>query len=403
MGVSLVVSLAVLANTRSGLYADRDPEHAVSINPLNAEARVRMLTARLAEGASANNADAVRQIAMTGSVFEPADARFLSLIGLSDEAAGNNQEAQNYYEAALEVLPIEIQALGRRFVWQVGNGDFDQAVSTAETVYRRWPQYREIITPHLLQILSDPAGYQEIVNRFANLPGGPVWLINTLSVGPETALLVNRLLLEFNQRGQGDLRPAINRLTDRLFRWGYADAAYQLFLNTLNETEKAENGYIFNGEFNLRPNGNMFDWKLRNQSGMDFSIIDLPSGTERQKALQVRFLDNPVRFNTAVMLTRLPPSRFTLTIDYATRSLRGPKPVRLVVDCINERKATELISIEFAIGGSSEQVVSAEFAIPPVNCELQRLRLVNDNYVESWNNRYSGSLLLKSVKLSRTQ
>ncbi len=340
---------------------------------------------------------------MTGSVFEPADARFMSLIGLSDEAAGNNQEAQKYYQAALEVLPIEIQALGRRFVWQVGNGDFDQAVSTAETVYRRWPQYRQIITPHLLQILSDPAGYQEIVSRFANLPGGPVWLINTLSVGPETALLVNRLVLEFNQRNQGDLRPAINRLTDRLFRWGYADAAYQLFLNTLNETEKAENGYIFNGEFNLRPNGNMFDWKLRNQSGMDFSIIDLPSGTERQKALQVRFLDNPVRFNTAVMLTRLPPSRFTLTIDYATRSLRGPKPVRLVIDCLNERKATELTSVEFAIGGSSEQVVSSEFTIPPVNCELQRLRLVNDNYVESWNNRYSGSLLLKSVKLSRIQ
>ncbi|MEO4045269.1 hypothetical protein AAFN47_27060 [Hoeflea sp. CAU 1731] len=341
---------------------------------------------------------------MTGSAMEPYDARYLSILGLSEEAANKMQQAQVYYSAALAILPIEIQALSRRFVWQVQKERLNEAVTTAETIFRRWPQYRDVIAPQLPYILSDPEGYQQIIKRFGDLPGGPVWMIRILSEDPEAALLVNRVLFDFNVDHHNAIRPEINRFTNRLIRQGKADLAYQMFLNTLDDTEKQENGYVFNGHFNLSPNGNQFDWSLRNQSGMDYSIIELENNqTGKERALQVRFLDSPVRFDSVVILTQLPPSRFKLTIDYATRSLRGPKPIRLVVDCLEARKATELTSVEFAIGGSSEQRVNTDFTIPLTGCGTQRLRLVNDNYVESWNNRYSGSLLLKSVSISRVQ
>lgn len=402
MAVSLIVSLAVLANTRSGLYSETDSDHAISINPLNSQARVHILTALLTETTADFDANSLRPTAIRGTALEPVDARYISFLGLIAEDEGNGSTAQTYYEAALDVLPVEIQALARKFVFLVEENSFREAVATAETIYRRWPQYLQVVYSQMPDILSDPEGYEEVVDTFGNLPGGPSWLVNALSEDESTISLVNRLVLDLSARGNGGLRPAINRLTARLINANNSAQAYQLFLNTLSDSEKTQSGYVFNGDFDLDPNGNLFDWSLRNQSGMDFSIINLP--TENERALQVRFLDSPVRFNRPVIFTRLPPSQFTLTIDYSTSSLRGPNPVRLIVDCLQGRKKRrELASVEFAIGGSSDQIVNTDFTVPATDCDLQRLRLVNDNFVESWRNRYSGSLLLKSVSLTRNE
>lgn len=342
-------------------------------------------------------------MALRGISWEPADARYISVLGLMHETEGKTQDAQTYYQAALTLLPVEIQALSRRFLWQIEKGQNEEAVDTAAIIFRRWPQYLNIVSSQLPRLLSSESGYRKALNVFQDLAGGPAWIVETASDNPVSLPIVNRMLIDWHNEGNVHLRTSINRFTVKLLQSRNDTAAYLIFLNTLSEDEKTESGYVFNGNFSQTPNGNPFDWTLNNQSGLDISIVDVDATTssDSEKALQVRFLDSPVRLNRGFQLLRLPPSEFTLSADYATRSLRGPTPVRLAIGCL--RGKTDLASIELAIGGSSDQTVSTDFTVPPTGCELQRIRLVNDNFVESWRNRYSGALLLKSVSITRNQ
>lgn len=391
-----------MVNWLSGVFTYFSPEVSLSIGPLNSEARINILTAPLSDEDTQVD-PALRAMAQRGAAWEPADARYVSVLGLMEETEGKTQDAQTYYQSALTLLPVEIQALSRRFIWQLENGQAEQAVDTAVTIYRRWPQYLDIVSAQLPYLLSSEDGYRKTLDVFKKLPDGPDWIVATLSDNPETFPIISRLLLDWRDENEVPLRDSVNRFIIKLLQSKNRGAAYSIFLNTLSEEEKSESGYVFNGEFNLDPNGSLFDWTLQNQSGLDLSIVDLydNSNSGNERALQVRFLGSPVRLSKFLQLLRLPPSKYNFSIDYSTRSLRGPKPVRITIKCT--RAKTHLASIELGIGGSSDQVANVDFAVPSQGCETQNINIVNDNFVESWQNRYSGSLLLKSVSVTRLQ
>jgi len=331
------------------------------------------------------------QMAITGTTLEPMDARFFSLLGIISERAGNNDCAQKLYQHALQLQPTEIQALSRRFVFNVNNSNFVGAISIADTISRRWRNYWNLISPYLPYLLDDDGVYNEALKRFAMQKSGKQILVSSLIHKTNSLELAYRLIMDWYNRGESNLRSSINLLSAKLVATGQESKAYQLFRLTLNDAQKKERGYIFNGRFNLDSTENLFDWKLVKQSGIYMNIRAMQFNSNVGKnVLETRFLDSSVRFSAPLQVLYLPSAAFTLKLTYSARNLVTPKPIKLAITCNND--GNKLAVIEILAGSVAGKNMQSSFTVPDESCDLQQIRIFNGNIVESWRNRYSGAL-----------
>ncbi len=404
--LSLVVAIVVLINAISRFLIPINPALALMINPLNSDARIELLTFNLSEEPVPARVEELEQLAIEGIALEPMDARFYSLLGIMRERVEKIDAAQDLYLHALELLPTEIQALTRRFVFDYNNANYTEAIIIADKISRRWRQHWNVIAPYLPYLLDNENAYQEALERFSSQNNGRQLLMSSLVSKLNSLDLAYRMIMDWHKLGESDLRASINKLSAKLVAVGQVTKAYQLFRLTLNDTEEKEVGYIFNPNFDLKPNGNLFDWKIAKQSGMSMAFKNMlfrsnSSAPISDSVLETLFLNSPVRFSAVLQKLMLPSSNFTLNLTYSTRDLVTPKPIKLVIECPKSRKI--LAVVRFLAGDITGKKLQLSFNVPVTNCDLQQIRIFNGNIVESWKNRYSGSLLLHnvSIKLGR--
>ncbi len=401
--IAIIISLTIVVNGASRLLTTSSPVAALKINPLNNDARIIHLSTALAGKVAPDELSALKSMAKTGIGLEPIDARLLSLLGIIKGLEGDSSAAQDLYQHALKLQPVELQALVHRFGFNLTSGKYAKAVSQAELVLRRHLRHWHVLEPYLPLLLQNDDGYREILNRFARFENGKTWLIRSLTREIDSTAWAYRLILDWHRAGEGGLRPSINRVTDRLVTSDQAAKAYRLFRVTLDSQEAAEAGYVFNPAFNLPPTGNLFDWRLAEQAGMSIAIKGIPPlmGTpseSKKNVLDIRFLNTPVRFSKILQYLKLPPSDFNLEIVFSTRDLVAKKPVKLALECT---KGSQILKVvEFPTGSSEISSQKVSLKVPEQGCELQQIRVYNDNIVESWRNRYSGSLYFHNISLS---
>jgi len=397
--ISLAGSIVVLANAASSFLSPINPEIALKINPLNTDARIDLLARSLSSSSETGLNDKREEVATSGVALEPMDARFFSLLGILRERAGEDELAQELYQHALRLQPTEIQALSRRFVFNVNEARFVEAISIADTISRRWRVHWNLISPYLPYLLENEAAYNEALNRFASQIYGKQLMISSLIFKTNSLDLAYRLIIDWYERGESDLRRSINQLTAKLVSLGQNSRAFQIFRLTLSKTQEQESGYVFNANFNLEPSENLFDWNMAKQSGMNMSIRAMQFKTDNvgENVLETRFLNSPLRFSAVLQTLNLPQTDFTLKLTYSTRNLVVPKPIKLAIECKNTDK--QLAVLELSAGDFTGKKIQSTFAVPEENCDLQQIRLFNGNVVESWSNRYSGSLLFHNVSI----
>ncbi len=402
LALSLIVFLAVLASATSNFLTNANPDLALSFNPLNTQARVNKLSTHLARKLNYNELAGLSSIATRGIELDPIDARLYSLLGVIDEQQGKIDSAQQLYLHSLKLLPTEIQALTRRFVYSVNVKNYVDAISLADIILRRWNSQWELIAPFMAGLLQDKAAYQEALIRFSKYDIGKRFLIDTLSSNANSTIIARRLIKDWHSQGVENLRPVINKLTAKLVSYDQYLSAYRLFLLTLNEVEQTETGYIYNSNFNLKPTGNLFDWQLIRQAGISTRFKELhsgeASGQTRDNVFEIRFLDAPIHVSRTLQYLMLPPSKFTLKLVYSTLNLKTVKPLNLQVSCNKSRIA--LASLSFEPGNNNKKEDAMQFKVPATGCKVLQLRFYNENFVESWRNRYSGSLLIHKVSVS---
>ena len=400
--LSLIVLLAVLASAASNFLTSANPDLALSFNPLNTQARVNKLSAHLARKLNPTELANLRTITTRGIELDPMDARLYSLLGVIDEQRGEIDSAQQFYLHSLKLLPTEIQALTRRFAYNVNARKYVDAISLADIILRRWNSQWNLVAPFMAGLLQDKAAYQEALIRFSKYEIGKTRLIEALSNNENSTNTARRLIKDWHTQGVANLRPVINKLTVKLINYNQYLSAYRLFLLTLNDTEKAEAGYIFNSNFNLKPTGNLFDWQLISQAGMSTQFKKFHSDDANDEAsdnvFEIRFLDAPIRFSRTLQYLMLPPSKFTLKLVYSTLNLKTVKPINLQIIC--RRSGPALASLSFESGNNHKMEGEIRFKVPSTGCKVLLLRFYNDKFVESWKNRYSGSLLIHKVSIS---
>ena len=404
----MIVLLAVLANSASHWYEQNYPGIAIGFNPSNSEARIRSTEITLAK--SSENADfpALIETIKAGIYYEPYNPKLYSLLGMLSISAGTPpEEAQDLFKHALALNGADIRALLSRFAFTASQNQIEEAVRLAELIFRGWPQQWQLVEPYLPVLLENKAGYAVARTRFAALPGGPSRMLASLSKTDTGLYFARKLLLDWRQDGVEDLRPSINIIIGRLLAAKQYNEAFILNNLTLNEAEKDEAGYIFNKDFNLKPNGSPFDWSLPKIPGMSFAMVTTssrssdPAKSATDQAFEIKFLNSPVRLATRLQTLRLPSARFSWSLSYSTRNLKGPKPVELRIRCLPGGKTLASLVLDQSEGKVS--TAQTELSVPDRDCPLQEILVTNNNIVESWQNRYSGSVFLHATAVRLVQ
>ena len=402
LALSMIVFLVVLASAASNFLTGFNPDLALSFNPLNTQARVNKLSSRLAQKPDPIELTSLRNLTIRGIILDPIDARLYSLLGVIEEQQGNFEPAQQLYLHSLKLLPTEIQALTRRFAYNVNSAKYVEAVSLSDVILRRWNSQWKLIEPFMPTLLQDKAAYREALTRFSKYELGKRHLVESLSNGVASTIIAQRLVKSWHSLGVVNLRPVINKLTAKLINLDQYLSAYRLFLSTLNETEKGVAGYIFNSNFDIKPTGNVFDWRLIKQAGVTSRFTEFhmsnTNNNIKDKVFEIQFLDVPVRISRTLQHLVLPPSKFTLKLVYSTLNLKTAKPINLQIGCGNNGPA--LTSLSFEPGSAIKKEEEVHFKVPAKGCKFLLLRLYNGNFVESWKNRYSGSLFLHKITIS---
>lgn len=398
-----------MANAASRWYTQNRPDLALILNPGNPDARIREVELAFASPQAISDPAAMAGIIEAGIAREPYDARLYSLLGLIRERQGAPAaEVQRLYLHALALDPTDLQALLRRFAYEASTGATEAAVGRAEILFRAWRPQWELIEPYLPSLLTSEAGYRIGFERFTALPDGPKAMLNSLAKDPAGLDIARRLLLDWHKAGIAGLRPAINAITNQLVASGEAVQAFLLYGLTLNAEERKEAGFIYNGRFRLDPNENLFDWRLPRVAGTGFSIVSLPAQSKEGgtgdaaanatggRAMEIRFLNTPVALDTNLQTLRVQPANFIWSVTYSTRALRAPKPVSLALRCRFRKQALAELELD---PSDETRTIRTEVTIPREGCDFQHLAISNGSPLESWQNRYSGSVLLHAVGL----
>lgn len=387
----MVVCLAVLAAAASQALQGLDPSMALLVNQFNHKARVETIMEAL--GGQEADVDAAMLHARTGSRIDPADGRYLSLLALGQAKQGDMEGAQRSFDLSLKIMPTEIQALYNRFAVSLSRQDIKSALEAAYIIARRWPGYRQQIEPHLPALLTTPENLTAASRVLGDEPRRRALLVTGLTKSPATVGYAIAVLDQWKQDGVPleELRPLTNTVSNALFAAKDYARAYFLFRSMLDGEQQKVTGYIHNADFRQQPSGNVFDWRISSQAGAIVSI--------GERGLEVRFRDSPVRFSGARQSFRLPPGRYSIELDYSTRSLVTPKPLMLVAGCVDSRQP--LARLEIRSGNDSSARETAEFDVPATGCPALTVQLVNEYVAQSWSNRYSGTVTLHHVGVQR--
>jgi tetratricopeptide (TPR) repeat protein len=388
--VLIVATGAIISNALSAVFENSNPERALSINPLNLDARKALLHREIQTVDGQLTLDELAEMVESSVVLEGHDSLLLGYLGEIRSRQGDELQAQRLFEYSLKLNDTEFWPLLRRFFYELPTGNNIRAFEFAEVIYRRWWQYRSRVVMFLPQILQDPAAFDIALRRLPSFPNGAGEVLSGLAARPNGADIAYRLAVEWHEQGIEDLQPAMNSLVGALLRTGRIDQARDLFQFTLDTEGAKEIGNVFNSRFRLPPGGSPFDWTLGDMQGVGMKRIALDDG---EHALAVRFLDTPVQFDKDLQAIFVTPGRFRLQVAYSSVKLLTPKPVILSVRCGRKQIAgVELTPTEEA------RTVSADFDIPE-DCKRQNISIFNEKIVESWRNRYAGSLLIYEVSI----
>ena len=390
-----------MANAASNfLEFDASPA-ALVLNPLNNDARIAIASDALKSDGNDGFEETV-DIVENGFELAPADARLLSLLGILAEKQGNADEARQYYDQALALLPTEFQALFRTLLMDIRAADFGSAAGKTELIARRWPDQWGLIESYLPILVASDDGFSAVAENYLDTEPGRRKIFGSLVSQKSGLSPAYKLLFEWRDRGITDLAWETNRLTYALLADGQGRVAHNLFLQTLSDQQRKEAGYVFNGRFNLQLSGNPFDWSIKNQTGVSFQHVHEENRdrvANEPARLEIRFLGNPLQFKNVSQFLRLPAGRYEVSVSYSSHDLVTPKPIELTLECVEG--STRLAAIGIGQGSKDETIETANFTVPAANCDMARLQFENEFVALSWRNRFEGTIKLYEVKVVR--
>lgn len=395
--IFLAASVVVVSNAASTALENSYPSLASVINPLNSTAHVNRLTASLSKSTIVPSklkelrADAKQLVRLS-----PRDARGYSLLAETSRRAGREREAKLQYLTALVIAPTEINALFSRLMSSAAEGQLDETVERLDVILRRWPRYFDNVKPALDALAADPRGSKLLRQKMAAKPAWRWPALLHMMKGPEGAQLAKRLLAEERASGQRvNVEEVAQTIKQLIEQKTYFDA-YRLFLLTLNKAERERLSFVFNPNFQLKPDRRAFNWQVKRQVDADVSLPYQPDG-KAQGGLSVRFLGTPAKLGNVYQTLSLPNGVYQFSASVTGRNLKLPKGLFWEIYCSTSGKV--LSNAPFEPGSYRNKPMTESFAVPATGCPLQTLRLRTGMRATSWSARYHGTAIVHQVSV----
>lgn len=391
----------ITLNATASFFEDSQPGLALTLNPLNTNARLRhIVNALLRSDLQKEDLDQLELDAKTLIYQSPRDARGYSALGEVLSRLERQDEADKQFLQALELAPTEINALLNRLQRALQTGRFDEAVQRVDLILRRWPEYLERIEPVLTALAANRAGAVLLRQKLSD---APPWRRNFIRqlLRSETGLnFTKKLLVEdrANERliDQAEIAWTLIALVGRREYF----EAYRTFLLTLSKDEREDLGYVYNGNFRLKPDFRIFNWRVIQKSGADVAVRHHPAGSNEGGTLSVQFRGVPAKLGNVYQSLLLPSGKYTLFVSAAGRALVIPKGLFWEIQC-HETKRT-LVRLPLESGTYSDQIFAQDFLVPSSHCVMQSLRLVTGVATATWRARYRGSLAVKNLNVVKS-
>ncbi|MBL4893182.1 MAG: hypothetical protein JKX91_15455 [Rhizobiaceae bacterium] len=398
---SLLAVSIVLLSTISNVVEFKYPDLAMRLNPLNNNALIQLITNHLETGDVGNLSEA-EHLAIKGAYLSRGDARIFSMLGVVWERQGKNDKAQKLFDHALRLLPTEGYALLNRFEYLIQNKRPSDAVDLADVIFRRWRNdLWPLLDSYWPYILSDAQAFEKAVQLFDKSLDGKYRLLASvlreLKDNPENIKYAQALVAEWGAQKSENMQPLINRLVNAWLFLNRPDRAYSQFVTSLDKNQKLETGHVFNSRFNLRPQGNFFDWTIERQQGLVAKIIKVPNTGEG--ALDISFQNTPVKVKSIWQNLKLPSGIYELSSEHMTSHLHAPKPIRIFIGC----GTGKIPLVDLALPDTKQQIEQHKirFEVPDNDCDIQRLWLGTEFLAMGWKNQFSGMLRLFEVSIKQ--
>lgn len=391
--------LAVSSIGLSRALETEAPSAALVLDPLNADALINKITAELNDTDNAPDLDALAAQAGNALRFDVGDARLYSLMGEVEFRRNDKSKAYKLFDHALKLSKTEIHALQRSIDRSIEAGDLSKAVDEIDVLLRRWPDRFSAVASGFPVILSNSDGYQAVLKAVSSDAPWRNDLFPALVADPRGLDLANQLLFDL---AASSAPPKIQELS--LVIKGYIqqnkyDAAYRLFLFSLNDEEKRLAGYVFNSTFEPLYSNRPFDWQIPSQSGLELVFATSHQAVEGEGGATVRFLNAPIKNLILYQYVELPPGSYRISLLASGRNLKLPKGLFWSLRCVNAMD--NIARLDIQEGTFNRQSVSQEIVVPSSECPLQVLRLEAGSIAESWRFRYVGALVMHKLSIER--
>lgn len=384
----------------SRLLERSEPELALALYPLNADALVQKSTKQLSVKADAAALSDLSERIERLLHYNRLDARLFSLQGEISSQLHGSESGRRFFDHASVLSKTEGLTLRHMLLRSLQEGKAGEAVSYLDILLRRRPASLDEIAEALPALLNDPAGYETVIDRLRQDPPWRTAVIVKLAQEANTVAVGERLLFDMLGSEYPPRPREISASISGYLKQRRYDDAYRLFLFTLSDQERALAGYVFNGKFEHFSTGRPFDWLIRDRPGAEIRTAGGGREGERTGAV-VRFLNKPVKTVTLQQSLHLPPGTYRLSLEASGNNLSLPKDLFWSLKCSNPNR--DLGRLLIPAGDYDRRTVVHDFQIAPGSCPMQSLQLETGLIAESWRYRYSGTLLMHEVRIERLQ
>lgn len=250
----------------------------------------------------------------------------------------------------------------------IRNKRFEKALDGADTVMRLNGEFKALLLPILIPLLTDNAAYPLIE---AKLRDFPVWRTEFLSEAIKNGVAESRVeqLLRHNAPPKYVDAMAIERSAylQKLVKNGEAMRARTLWQSFMPETLKSA---IFDSDFNAKHSVFPFAWRYASD---DYSYAEKVTAANNKTTLVRAHHGGSGKLDLLIQLIALKPGTNIIQFEMRDGGLAKPETMFWQIRCIGD--ATTIANLSLDKLGGDWQKMQMQVDIPSNDCGLQYLVL----------------------------
>jgi len=206
------------------------------------------------------------------------------------------------------------------------------------------------------------------------------------------------LLKALNESPNPPLMQDLAAYTGFLMKKKLYELAYYAWLDLLPPTQLESIGYLFNGKFDHKLDGQPFNWDIPQNAGVTIEIVRMPQA-EEQNALMVEFSQGRINFDGVQQSTMLGPGSYVFKGKYKSQFI-GRRGLAWHVWC--QGSDIGQIGAGTMVTAASADLTNFEFpiAVPSKGCRSQRVVLSFDARTAS-ERMASGAVWYTDLRIER--